>query len=190
MPVGDAPSLLNASYTMTAEVDIPKGGGEGMIVTEGGRFGGFGFYLLRGKPVFLWNLVDLNRVRWEGPSRLSPGKHVLEFTFDYDGLGFGTLAFNDLSGIGRGGTGTLEVDGKPVATRKLEHTLPIIMQWDETFDIGSDTGTPVSDQDYQVPFELQATLEKLTIHIDRPELSPADVKRLQEDSGRNNRVSE
>jgi arylsulfatase len=190
VPVGDAPSLLNASYTITAEVDIPKGGGEGMIVTEGGRFGGFGFYLLRGKPVFLWNLVDLNRVRWEGLRKLTPGKHVLEFAFEYEGLGFGTLAFNDLSGIGRGGTGTLKVDGKPVATRKLDHTLPIILQWDETFDIGADTGTPVSDQDYQVPFELQATLEKLTIEIDRPQLSPADIQRLQQQSGRNNRASE
>lgn len=190
VPLGDAPSLLNASYTITAEVDIPKGGGEGMIVTEGGRFGGFGFYLLRGKPVFLWNLVDLNRVRWEGLRKLTPGKHVLEFAFEYEGLGFGTLAFNDLSGIGRGGTGTLKVDGKPVATRKLDHTLPITLQWDETFDIGADTGTPVSDQDYQVPFELEATLEKLTIEIDRPQLSPADIQRLQQESGRNNRASE
>jgi arylsulfatase A-like enzyme len=190
VPLGDAPSLLNASYTIKAEVDIPKGGGEGMIVTEGGRFGGFGFYLLRGKPVFLWNLVDLNRVRWQGAHKLSPGKHVLEFAFEYEGLGFGTLAFNDLSGIGQGGTGTLKVDGKPVATQKLDRTLPIVLQWDETFDIGADTGTPVSDRDYQVPFELRATLQKLTIEINRPQLSPADIKRLQQESGRNNRVSE
>ena len=76
---------------------------------------GYGFYLLKGKPVFLWNLVDLERVRWEGAEALTPGKHTLEFDFTYDGLGVGTLAFNSLSGIGQGGTGALKVDGKVVA---------------------------------------------------------------------------
>ena len=80
---------------------MPEGGAEGMIVTDGGRFGGYGFYLLKGKPVFLWNLLDLKRVRWEGTEALAPGKHTLEFDFKYDGLGFATLAFNNISGIGR-----------------------------------------------------------------------------------------
>ena len=96
-----APSLLNTSYTITAEIDVPQGGGEGMIVTDGGRFGGYGLYLLKGKPVFLWNLLDLKRVRWEGPDVAAPGKHTLEYDFKYDGLGFATLAFNNISGIGR-----------------------------------------------------------------------------------------
>ena len=82
---------------------------------RGGRFGGYGFYVLKGKPVFTWNLVDLKRVRWEGPEALAPGKHTLEFDFKYDGLGMGTLAFNNISGIGRSGTGVLKVDGKVVA---------------------------------------------------------------------------
>ena len=72
-----------------------------MIVTQGGRFGGYGFYLLKGKPVFLYNFLDLKRTRWEGPDALSPGKHTLEFDFKYDGLGIGTLAFNNVSGIGQ-----------------------------------------------------------------------------------------
>ena len=76
-PNGDAPFILDASYNFKAEVEIPKGGAEGMIVTQGGRFGGYGFYLLKGKPVFLWNLVDLKRIRWEGADALSPGKHTL-----------------------------------------------------------------------------------------------------------------
>ena len=114
-----------------------------MLLTSGGRFGGYGFYLLKGKPVFLWNLVDLKRIRWEGPDALAPGKHTLEFDFKYDGLGAGTLAFNNMSGIGRSGTGVLKVDGEEVASQKMERTLPLILQWDETFDIGSDTGTPV-----------------------------------------------
>ncbi len=187
-PNGDAPSILDASFNYKAEVDIPEGGAEGMIVTQGGRFGGYGFYLLKGKPVFLYNFFDVQRTRWEGPDALSPGKHTLEFDFKYDGLGFGTLAFNDVSGIGRGGTGILKVDNKEVARQTVEHTIPLIMEWDENFDIGADTGTPVSD-DYQVPFKFTGTLDKLTLKIDRPKLSPADIEKLKE-ATRNNRAAE
>ena len=71
-----------------------------MILTSGGRFAGYGFYLLKGKPVFLWNLLDLERIKWEGPDVLAPGRHILEFDFKYDGLGVGTIAYNNFSGIG------------------------------------------------------------------------------------------
>jgi arylsulfatase len=189
-PNGDAPSVLNASYNFKAEVEVPQGGAEGMIVTQGGRFAGYGFYVLKGKPVFTWNLVDLKRIKWEGPDALTPGKHTLEFDFKYDGLGIGTLAFNNLSGIGQPGTGVLKVDGKDVATQKMEHTIPLILQWDENFDVGSDTGTPVDDKDYQVPFAFTGTLAKLTLTIDRPKLTPADEKRLMEEGQRNNHASE
>ncbi|HEY3278720.1 MAG TPA: arylsulfatase [Syntrophorhabdaceae bacterium] len=188
-PNGDAPSILNTSYHFKAEVEIPQGGAEGVIVTQGGRFAGYGFYLLKGKPIFLWNLVDLERIRWEGPEALTPGSHTLEFDFKYDGLGMGTLAFNNLSGIGRSGTGILKVDGKVVAERKMEHTIPLILQWDENFDVGADTGTPVNDADYRVPFKFTGKLNKLTLTIDRPKLTPADEKRLRE-AQRNNKVSE
>jgi arylsulfatase A-like enzyme len=177
-PNGDAPSVLNTSYTITAEVEIPEGGAEGMLITQGGRFGGYGFYVLKNKPVFLWNLLDYKRVRWEGPE-LTPGKHVLEFDFAYDGLGFGTLAFNSLSGIGRGGTGVLKVDGKAVAEQKMEHTVPLILQFDENLDIGSDTGTPVADADYQVPFVFTGGFGKVTLKLDRPVLSEADKAELE-----------
>jgi arylsulfatase A-like enzyme len=188
LPQGDSPLLLNTSYTITAEVEIPEprlglgtpsSGAEGMILTSGGRFGGYGFYLLKGKPVFLWNLVDLKRVRWEGPEVLAPGKHTLEFDFKYDGLGVGTLVFNNMSGIGRSGTGTLKVDGQAVQTITMPHTLPMILQWDESFDIGSDTLTGVNDADYKPPFPLTAKLNKLTIKVDRPTLSPADITKLE-----------
>ncbi len=179
LPHGAAPQLLNTSYTITAEVTIPQGGAEGMIHTNGGRFGGYGLYLLKSKPVFTWNLLDLKRVRWEGPE-LAPGKHTIEFDFRYDGLGFATVAFNSLSGLGRSGAGTLKVDGKTVASQKLERTVPLILPWDETFDIGADTGTPVDDKDYQVPFKLTAKLDKLTIKMDPPKLSKEDLKKLKE----------
>jgi hypothetical protein len=179
LPQGDSPMLLNASYTITADIDVPQGGAEGMILTSGGRFAGYGFYLLKGRPVFLWNLIDLERPKWEGPDALPPGRHTVEFDFKYEGIGAGTLAFNDFSGLGRPGTGTLRVDGKDVATKRMEKTLPMILQWDEAFDIGSDTLTGVNDADYKPPFPLTAKLNKLTIKVDRPQLSPADIKRLQ-----------
>jgi arylsulfatase len=84
IPQGDSPLFLNTSYTIRADVEVPEGGAEGMLLTSGGRFGGYGFYLLKGKPVFLWNLVDLKRIRWEGPDALTAGKHTLEFDFKYD----------------------------------------------------------------------------------------------------------
>ena len=166
--------------SITADIEVPQGGTEGMILTSGGRFGGYGFYLLKGKPVFLWNLVDLERIKWEGTEALAPGQHVLEFDFKYDGLGAGTLAFNDFSGVGRPGVGTLKVDGKAVQTIPMEKTLPMILQWDESFDIGSDTLTGVNDADYQPPFALTAKLNKLTIQVNRPKLSPEDIKKLEE----------
>ncbi len=179
LPQGDSPSLLDSSYTITADIEVPEGGAEGMILTSGGRFAGYGFYLLKGKPVFLWNLLDLKRVKWEGADALTPGRHTLEFDFKYDGLGVGTLAFNNLSGLGRSGTGTLKVDGKDVQSIKLPRTLPMILQWDESFDIGSDTLTGVNDEDYQPPFPLTAKLNKLTIKVDRPTLSPEDIQKLE-----------
>jgi len=180
IPQGDAPFLLDTSYTITADITVPQGGAEGMILTSGGRFAGYGFYLLKGKPVFLWNLLDLERIKWEGPDVLAPGRHILEFDFKYDGLGVGTIAYNNFSGIGRPGIGTLKVDGKEVKTIKMERTIPIILQWDESFDIGSDTLTGVNDADYKPPFPLTAKFNKLTIKIDRPKLSPEDIKKLKE----------
>jgi arylsulfatase len=179
-PNGDAPSILNSSYNFKADIEIPDSGAEGMLITQGGRFGGYGFYLLKNKPVFTWNLVGLKRIRWEAPEALTAGKHTVEFDFKYDGLGMGTIAFNSMSGIGQGGTGVLKVDGKVVAEQKMEHTLPFILQWDEALDIGSDTLTPVDDKDYQSPFAFTGKLDKVTLTIDRPTLSPDDIKKLEQ----------
>ncbi|MGV4791691.1 sulfatase-like hydrolase/transferase [Rhizobium sp. F40D2] len=178
-PNGDAPNVLNTSYTFNAAVEVPNGGGEGMLITQGGRFAGYGFYLKHGEPVFLWNLLGLQRERWEGTQALSPGKHQLQFDFKYDGLGAGTLAFNNLSGIGQGGTGTLKVDGEVVAEKRMEHTIPTILQFDENLDVGSDTGTPVDDADYQVPFAFTGKIDQITLKIERPQLTPADEEKLR-----------
>jgi arylsulfatase len=76
LPQGDSPLLLNTSYTITADIDVPQGGAEGMLLTSGGRFAGYGFYLLNGKPTFLWNMVDLERIKWQAAEALSPGHHT------------------------------------------------------------------------------------------------------------------
>ena len=94
-----------------------------------------------------------------------------------------------MSGLGRSGTGTLKVDGKVVDTQRMDHTLPMIVQWDECFDVGSDSLTGVNDADYKPPFELTAKLDKLTLVVDRPQLSKEDITKLQQ-AQRNNKVSE
>jgi len=162
-PESDAPSILNKSYTITADVQVPQAGAEGMLVTLGGRFGGYGLYLLKGKPVFTYNFVGLQRFRWEGQQPLTPGKHTIVFDFKLDEPGFG-----------KGGTGTLRVDDKEVATSKVPHTVPFIFTLDETFDVGVDTRTPVDDKDYQVPFRFTGKLDKLTFKLGPVQLSSDD----------------
>jgi len=159
LPAGSAPSPLTRSYTITAEIEVPEGGGEGVINTLGGRFGGYGLYLLKGKPVFTYNLLGLERFRWEGADALTPGKHSVVFDFTYDGPGFG-----------KGGNGVLSVDGAEVAKQAIPHTIPFLVTIDESFDVGIDTRTPVDDKDYQVPFRFTGTLEKLTVKVGPPQL--------------------
>ena len=133
-----------------------------MIVTEGGRFGGYGLFLSKGEfgvgsghVVFLYNLLDLKRTTWEGPE-LTSGKHVIEFAFKSDG-----------SALGKGGTGVLSVDGQEVARNSLEHTMPITFPEDESFDVGLDTRTGVAlvEYRYDVPFEFTGKIDKLTFDL-------------------------
>jgi arylsulfatase A-like enzyme len=151
---GSAPFLLNKSYTITAKIEIPAGGAEGMLMTDGGRFGGYGFYLLKGVPTFTWNLVQLEHVKWQGKEALTPGKHTLVFDWKYDG-----------PGLGKGGTGTLKVDGAVADSHPMPKSLPISTGWNEVFNVGIDTATPVDDKDYQVPFPFTGTIEKLTVKL-------------------------
>src|SRR3984885_2537233 len=175
IPDGNAPSVLNRDYTITAEVTVPKGGAEGMIVTLGGGFGRYAFYLLKGKPVFVYNLLDLERYRWEGgvggrdlfTDALKPGKHTIVFDFKYNG-----------PGPGKGGTGVLTVDGKLVAAKTIPHTIPFLMAIDETFDIGSDTRTGVDDS-YKLPFQFTGKIDKLTFNLGRSQLASNERQLMQ-----------
>jgi arylsulfatase A-like enzyme len=180
IPVGNAPSILDRDYTITADITVPPGGAEGMIVTLGGRFGGYGLYLLKGKPVFDYNLLDLKHFRWEGgplgrgllADALKPGKHTIVFDFKYDG-----------PGPGKGGEGAFTVDGKEIARKKIDHTIPLLMAIDETFDVGSDTRTPVND-DYKLPFRFTGTIDKLTFNLGPEQLTDADKKAIAEKMAR------
>ena len=163
VPGAAAPDIKNKSYSITAEVEIPDGGAEGMIVTEGGRFGGYGLFLSkgefgvgRGKVVFLYNLLDLKRTVWEGPE-LTAGKHTIVFDFK-----------PETPGLGKGGTGVPSVDGKEVARNSMEHTTPITFPEDETFDIGQDTRTGVAmvEYRYDVPFKFTGKINKLTFKLE------------------------
>ncbi|HEX9752792.1 MAG TPA: arylsulfatase [Methyloceanibacter sp.] len=161
IPNSNAPNILARSYTITADIEVPTGGGDGMIVTDGGRFGGYGLYVLKGKPVFTYNLLALEKARWEGQKPLTPGKHTLEFDFKYDG-----------PGMAKGGSGVLKVDGKEVATNSMSQSTPAILTIDETLDIGSDTRTPVDDADYDVPFRFTGTINKVSFKLGPSELLP------------------
>jgi hypothetical protein len=163
VPISAAPSILNKSYTITAEVEIPEGGAEGMIVTQGGRFGGYGLFLSkgeagfdRGRVVFLYNLLDLKRTMWEGPE-LEAGKHTIVFDFK-----------SDAPGLGKGGTGVLSIDGHEVARNSMDHTTPITFPEDETFDVGEDTRTGVAmlEYRYDVPFKFTGRIDKLTFKLE------------------------
>ena len=233
IPVGNAPSILDKDYTITAEVTIPAGGADGMIATLGGRFGGYGLFLSqshnwwlrstlvkvvvwaifilgllltwlarhkrwsgwktwpgyamvflaplwliaglitgvaqigRGRPVFVYNMLDLERFRWSGPP-LGEGKHTIVFDFKYDG-----------PGPGKGGTGVLTVDGKEADRKTIAHTIPLLMCIDETFDIGIDTRTPV-DFSYDLPFRFTGNIDKLTFNLGPSQLEAEDQKKVQE----------
>jgi len=102
----------------------------------------------------------LERVKWQGKEALAPGKHTLEFDWKYDGPGPGK----------GGGTGTLKVDGQVVDSRPMPRSLPLVLPWDETFNVGLDTGTPVDDKDYQVPFRFTGKINKVTVRLGPNEL--------------------
>ena len=169
----NAPNVLGRSYKMTAEVDVPQGGGDGMIATMGGRWGGWGLYMLKGKPVFNYNMLILAQYRWEGSDVLVPGKHTIAFEYTYDG-----------PGIAKGGSGVLKVDDKVVATGKQANSISFLQVADETFDVGIDTRTGVNDKDYQVPFAFDGKIHKLTVNLGPMQLTAADELKKREATAR------
>ncbi|HSE21269.1 MAG TPA: arylsulfatase [Pyrinomonadaceae bacterium] len=157
IPEGSVPDVKNKSYRVAADVDIPTGGANGMIVTQGGRFGGWGLYVNDGKPTFVhaFSNQPQHKYRIASDQKLTPGKHTITFAFKYDG-----------GGLGKGGTGTIFVDETKVAEGRIEHTIPIRFSLDEGLDVGEDVGTPLIE-DYLdlMPFKFTGNISKVTIDL-------------------------
>ncbi|MPZ00603.1 MAG: sulfatase-like hydrolase/transferase [Actinophytocola sp.] len=133
-----APNVKNRSHTITASVDVPSGGGMGVLVAQGGRFGGWSLYVHEGRAAYAYNYFGLVVHRIIALPRLSPGEHTIRLDFSYDG-----------GGVGKGGTVALSVDGAQVADGRVDATIPYYFAFDETFDVGLDRASPVTD-DYAV----------------------------------------
>jgi arylsulfatase len=172
IPEGSTPDIKNKSYKITAVVGMPEGGASGVLATQGGRFGGWGLLVNDGKPAFVYALSnqEAHKYRVASDQALSPGKHTITFEFAYDG-----------GGIGKGGTGTLSVDGQKVAEAKIERTIGRRFSLDETFDIGEDTGTPVVEEyASKMPYKFTGKLDKVVIELGKSGLQAGDEKLLEE----------
>jgi arylsulfatase A-like enzyme len=172
VPEGSAPDTKNKDFSIRAEVAIPEAGAQGVLVTQGGRFGGYALLLMDGKPEFAYSISNQKELKYRVASgeKLAPGNHTIKLDFKYDG-----------PGRGKGGTGTLSVDGKQVAQGKIERTIPTRFSLDETMDVGLDTGTPVVE-DYvdKMPFKFTGELKKIVIELGKSGLTASDEKKLEE----------
>ncbi len=146
-------NVKNRSHTITAEVDIPKSGAKGVLLAQAGRFGGWSFYLKDGKPTYTYNWLGLQRYTVAAKQALPAGKATIRYEFAYDG-----------GGVGKGGTGTLFVNGKKVATGRIDRTQCCAFSADEGADVGADEGTPVTEA-YKVPFKFTGKIGKVTIEL-------------------------
>ncbi|MCM8622414.1 MAG: arylsulfatase [Candidatus Accumulibacter sp.] len=145
----------NRSHAVTAEIEIPKGGASGVILAQGGRFGGWSLYLKDGRPTYTYNFLGLKRFTIAGRQRLPVGKATVRYEFAYDG-----------GGIGKGGTGTLFVSGRKVAEGRIEHTQGMVFSVDEGTDVGRDGETPVVESyGLAAPFAFTGRIDKVTIDL-------------------------
>ncbi len=153
-------NLKNRSHTITADLEIPKGGANGVIIAQAGRFGGWSLYLKDGKPTYTYNLLGLQRYSVTAKQALPAGKATVRLEFAYDG-----------GGLGKGGVATILVNGKSVATGRIERTQCCFYSADEGADVGVDEGTPVTEA-YKVPFKFTGKIGQVTIEL--KEMKKAD----------------
>jgi hypothetical protein len=150
----------NRSHVITADVEIPNSRASGAILAQAGRFGGWSLYLKDGKPTYTYNFLGLQRFTIAAKQALPAGKSTIRFEFAYDG-----------GGIGKGGTGTIFVNGKSLATGRIERTQCCGFSADEGADVGADEGTPVTEA-YKVPFKFSGKISRVTIEL--KEMTKAD----------------
>lgn len=162
-------NVKNRSHSITADLDVPAGGASGAILAQAGRFGGWSLYLDDGRPTYTYNWLGLERYTIAADEPLPPGKASLRFDFAYDG-----------GGPGKGGTGTLSVNGRNVATGRIAQTQCCAFSADEGADVGADEGTPVTEA-YRVPFTFTGRIDKVTIALkDIEKAEQDDAERARE----------
>jgi arylsulfatase len=156
----------NRSHMISAEVEIPTKGANGVILAQAGRFGGWSLYLKGGKPMYTYNWIGLHRYTIAAKQAVPAGKATIRFEFAYDG-----------GGPGKGGTGTLFVNGRKVAAGQIDQTQCCVFSADEGADVGADEGTPVTEA-YKVPFKFTGKIAKVT--IDLQEMKPATANAVEQ----------
>lgn len=174
IPEASAPDFKNKSWTVAAEIAIPKNGASGVLTKLGGRFGGWGLLMQDSKPEFVYALSNQpeHKFRVASSQPIPAGNHVVRVAFRYDGGGYG-----------KGATGVLFVDEKQVAEGRIPRSIPVRFSATETFDIGEDTGTPVVE-DYveKMPFRFTGTLKKVLVVLEPEKLTDEEQNRLREEA--------
>jgi arylsulfatase len=168
IPESSSPYVKNRSHSITAYVEVPPPGGDGVLVAAGGTVGGYVLYVKDGKPAYEYNWFSQQRTKIESAEKLPAGPATIRMEFKYDG-----------GGVGKGGLVTLFINGKKVGEGRVEKTILGRYSADETFDIGRDTGSPVSD-DYKSPNPYKGTLRKVEIHLEPTLLTETENKRMRE----------
>jgi len=147
-------NVKNRSLTITAEVEIPRPGVKGVILCQGGRFGGWSLYLKDGKPAYHYNYLGLQQFSIKAPEAVPVGKATIRFEFAYDG-----------GGLGKGGTGTIYVNGKKAAAGRIEHTEAMVFSLDDAADVGEDDGTPVTEDYAAFGGKFTGTIARVKIDV-------------------------
>jgi len=158
----------NRSHSVTAEVEIPKSGANGVIISQAGRFGGWSLYLKDGKPMYTYNFLGLQRYKIASTDVIQTSKAIIRFEFAYDG-----------GGLGKGGTGTITVNGERVAQGRIDHTQGNFFSADEGTDVGVDGESPVTDDYEEGANKFTGKILKVVIDVMPVKLGAADAEQLQ-----------
>src|SRR5262249_21079024 len=153
--------------SISAHVNVPQAGGDGVLVAAGGVVGGYVLHVKDDKPTYEYNWFSQQRYKVESSEKLAPGPAVIRMEFKYDG-----------GGVGKGGVATLFINDKKVGEGRVEKTILGRFSADETFDIGMDTGSPVSN-DYKSPNPYAGTLRKVQIHLQPTDHAESDIKTIR-----------
>jgi len=174
-------NIKNRSHTITAKVEIPTSGANGVILAQAGRFGGWSLYLKDGKPTYTYNFLGVERFTIAAVQALPPGKAILRYEFAYDG-----------GGLAKGGMGAIFINEIKVAEGRIEHTQPMAFSGDEGADVGEDGETPVTE-DYGIPapYKFTGKIDKITIDLkEMPAVDKANESKLREETDRKKALSD